>query len=155
MAQIKSIDEISRKWAEVTPLRTQDYADGIANPRRSWASSTRGAEQAYNDGVTKAITRRAFVAGVTRAGDETWQRKAGTLGVARWGPGVAEAEGEYAAGFAPYRDAIASVVLPPRYARRDPRNLARVKAIVDALIARKEQLEATPAGRPRPPGVGR
>lgn len=149
MAQIKSIDEIAAKWASVTPLRTADYAEGIANPRRSWASSTRSAEQAYNDGVTKAITRRAFVAGVSRAGDEKWQRKASTRGVANWGPGVAEAEGDYASGFAPYREAIAAVVLPPRYARRDPRNLARVKAICDALIARKESLEAAPITRPR------
>ncbi|KKL20737.1 hypothetical protein LCGC14_2452450, partial [marine sediment metagenome] len=52
-------------------------------------------------------------------------------------PGVTVAHGDYAAGFAPYQAAIAAVVLPPRYARRDPRNLARVKAVVDALIAKK------------------
>ncbi|KKM97798.1 hypothetical protein LCGC14_1164310, partial [marine sediment metagenome] len=40
-------------------------------------------------------------------------------------------------GFTPYQAAISAVVLPPRYARRDPRNLARVKAVVDALIAKK------------------
>lgn len=143
MANIKSIEDISRKWATVTPMRSQDYADGIANPRRPWESSTKNAEHAYNDGVTKAISRGAFGKGVTRAGDAKWQRRASTLGVARWGPGVAEAEGDYAAGFAPYQQAIAACVLPPRYARRDPRNMARVKAIVDALIARKEQIEGS------------
>ncbi|GAI12711.1 unnamed protein product, partial [marine sediment metagenome] len=75
-----------------------------------------------------------------KAGDEKWSRKASTRGVANWGPGVSEAAGDYAAGFAPYQAAIAATVLPPRYARRDPRNLARVKAIVDALIAKKESL---------------
>ncbi|GAI70545.1 unnamed protein product, partial [marine sediment metagenome] len=44
----------------------------------------------------------------------------------------------YARNFAPYRDAIERATLPPRYAKRDPRNLARVKAVVDALIAAKE-----------------
>lgn len=151
MAQIKSISEIAAKWASVTPMRTQDYADGIQNPRRPWASSTIAASAAWADGVTKAIARRAFSNGVNRAGDEKWQRKASVEGVARWGPGVQGAEGDYSAGFAPYRDAIAAVVLPPRYARRDPRNMARVTAIVNALIARKESIEGRGGGRPVPP----
>lgn len=142
MAFIRSIDAIATKWAEVTPMRSGDYAAGVANPRRSWSAATKAAEKSYEDGVTKAISRKAFGKGVTKAGDEKWSRKATINGVRNWGPGVAEAKGDYAAGFEPYRAAIASCVLPPRYARRDPRNLARVKAIVDALVAKKESLSA-------------
>lgn len=141
--QIKSIEEIADKWSEVTPMRSGDYQKGIMNPRRSWATATKNAAAAYGAGVTRAVQTGAFASGVARAGDEKWQRKASTRGVANWGPGVAEAKGDYQAGFAPYRDAIASVVLPPRYARRDPRNLARVKAIVDALIAKKITLSGS------------
>lgn len=140
MAQIRSVDAIAKKWAEVTPMRSADYAFGIANPRRSWAAATKAAEPAYKDGVTKAISRGAFGKGVSKAGDEKWSRKASVNGVRNWGPGVAEAQGDYASGFAPYQAAIAAVQLPPRYARRDPRNLARVKAVVDALVAKKESL---------------
>ena len=140
MAAIKSIDQIAKKWAYVTPMRSGDYAEGIRNPRRSWATATKAAESAWGDGVQKAVQRKSFSKGVAAAGDEKWQRKASTLGVQRWGPGVSEAEGDYAKGFAPYQAAIASCVLPPRYARRDPRNMARVKAIVDCCIAVKEKL---------------
>lgn len=140
MAFIRSVDSIAKKWAEVTPMRASDYAFGIANPRRPWAAATKNAEDAYEAGVQKSISRKSFGKGVTKAGDEKWSRKASTRGVANWGPGVADAEGDYQAGFAPYREAIAACKLPPRYARRDPRNLARVKAIVDALIAKKESL---------------
>lgn len=140
MAFIKTVDQIANKWAEVTPMRSADYAAGIAAPRRSWAAATKAAENAYKDGVTKAVARGAFGKGVTKAGDEKWQRKAAVNGVRNWGPGVSEAKGDYAAGFAPYQAAISACVLPPRYARRDPRNLARVKAIVDALVAKKESL---------------
>lgn len=140
MAFIRSVDVIADKWATVTPMRSSDYASGIASPRRSWSAATKAAESAYQDGVTKAIGRKAFGKGVTKAGDEKWQRKATVNGVRNWGPGVSEARGDYAAGFAPYQAAIAACVLPPRYARRDPRNLARVKAIVDALVAKKESL---------------
>jgi len=140
MAFIRSVEVIAKKWAEVTPMRSGDYAAGVASPRRSWSAATKAAEQAYKDGVTKAIGRGAFGKGVVKAGDEKWSRKATVNGVRNWGPGVAEAMGDYAAGFAPYQAAIAGCVLPPRYARRDPRNMARVKAIVDALVAKKESL---------------
>jgi len=140
MAFIRSIETIAQKWADVTPMRADDYAAGIANPRTSWAAATANAEKAYEDGVQKAMQRNAFGAGVKKAGDAKWQRKASVNGVRNWGPGVTEAKGDYAVGFAPYREAIANVKLPPRYARRDPRNLARVKAVVDALVAKKLQL---------------
>lgn len=140
MAYIRSVDSIAKKWAEVTPMRSADYAAGIAAPRRSWAAATAAAEKAYEDGVTKSIGHKSFGKGVKKAGDEKWSRKASVNGVRNWGPGVAEAMGDYAAGFAPYQAAIAACVLPPRYARRDPRNLARVKAIVDALVAKKLSL---------------
>ena len=136
MAFIRSIDSISKKWAEVTPLRAGDYEAGIRNPRVSWMIATGNAEGAYEDGVRASITRKAFGKGVKLAGDSKWQRKSLTRGVPNWGPGVADAEGDYNAGFAPYREAIAACKLPPRYARRDPRNLARVKAVNDALIAK-------------------
>lgn len=145
MAAIKSLDIIAKKWATITPLHSGDYAAGIANPRRSWATSAVAAEGSWGDGVTKAVAAHLFSKGVKKAGDEKWKRKASTRGVANWGPGVSDAMGDYSAGFAPYHSAIAACVLPPRYARRDPRNLARVKAIVDAMIAKK--LSITGGGR--------
>ena len=143
MAFIRSTEVIAEKWASVTPMRAADYAAGVASPRRSWAAATKAAEKSYEDGVTKSISRKAFGKGVSKAGDEKWSRKATVNGVRNWGPGVQEAKGDYAAGFAPYQAAIAACVLPPRYARRDPRTLARVKAIVDALVAKKESLHGS------------
>lgn len=140
MAFIRSVDQIAKKWAEVTPMRSADYAAGVAAPRRSWSAATKAAEASYEAGVTKSIAGKRFGKGVIKAGDERWSRKSTTRGVANWGPGVAEAQGDYAAGFAPFQAAIAACVLPPRYARRDPRNMARVKAIVDALVQKKESL---------------
>jgi len=138
MAFIRSIEAIAKKWASVTPGRTEDYRAGVMNPRTPWAGAAAAAEPAYEMGVTQAIAKKKFGKGVKAAGDEKWQRGAVDKGTARWGPGVALAEPDYRTGFAPFRDAIERAVLPPRYARRDPRNLQRVKAIVDALVAAKE-----------------
>jgi len=138
MAFIRSIDQISSKWALVTPTRSGDYEKGVANPRRDWGTATAASEGAYEAGVQLAITKKRFGKGVKAAGTEKWQRGAREKGVQRWGPGVALAVDTYAKGFAPYRDAIERATLPPRYAKRDPRNLERVKAVVNSLIAAKE-----------------
>lgn len=137
MAFIRAMDLIAKKWATVTPMRGPDYLAGILAPRRSWVLATVAAESAYEEGLRKSMAAKTFGKGAKQAGDEKWQRKASTNGFDRWGPGVAAAEGDYEAGFAPYRQAIADCKLPPRYARRDPRNIARVVAICDALIAKK------------------
>lgn len=138
MAFIRSIEQIARKFATVTPGRSEDYRAGVENPRRDWMTATSSAEGAYEAGVTQAIAKKRFGRGVKAAGTEAWQRGAVEKGTARWGPGVTMAQDKYARNFAPYRDAIERVQLPPRFARRDPRNLSRVKAVVDALVAAKE-----------------
>lgn len=134
MANIRTIEQIAHKWATVTPQRTMDYEQGVRSPKADWATSTAAAEDSYNAGVQRAIAEKAFGKGVRKAGSEKWQAGAINKGTQRWGPGVAMSEPQYAAGFAPFRDAIERLTLPPRYARRDPRNLNRVKAVVDAMI---------------------
>lgn len=138
MAFIRSIEHIAKKWASVTPGRTEDYRAGVENPRRDWGTATVAAESAYEMGVTQAIAKKRFGKGVKAAGSEKWQRGAVEKGTQRWGPGVALAQDLYGRNFAPFRDAIERATLPPRYAKRDPRNLDRVKAVVNALVAAKE-----------------
>lgn len=135
MANIRSIEQISRKWATVTPQRTADYEAGVKSPKKDWETATAAAEDSYQAGVNAAIAEKRFGKGVHKSGTEKWQKGAIQKGVPRWGQGVAIAEPQYAAGFAPFRDAIERLNLPPRYARRDARNINRVKAVNDAMIA--------------------
>lgn len=138
MAAIRGADFIAKKWATVTPQRAADYEAGVRDPRADWARNTAAAADAWKSGIQAAITKGLFAKGVARAGTAAWQEGSIEKGVPRWGAGVQLAEGKYLAGFAPYREAIARVSLPPRYARRDPRNLERVRAIVEAMVKTKE-----------------
>jgi len=137
MPAIKSASEIARKWAEVTPRRDADYKAGVSAPMRDWAAETAAAEDRYASGVQDAITRGAFGVGVRNAGTEKWKRGALEKGVNRWGPGVRAAQSDYERGFAPYRDVIEGVSLPPRRRTGDPANIERVAAIAAALHAKK------------------
>lgn len=140
MAAIKSTREIAQKFIKVTPERTQEYADGVAKPKKDWAQSTEAAESSYEDGVKKAMEKKKFGKGIRNAGNEKYQDGVRKKGATRWGPGVSLSEDAYAKGFAPFRDTIESVQLPQRYAKRDPRNMKRVEAVVLALSRKKDEM---------------
>lgn len=137
MAEIRSLAAIRDKWTRVTPGRTEDYKIGVQNPRRDWADETTAAAAIYKAGVDAAHAKGLFVKGVTKAGTSKWQKKSLQKGPGRFAEGVYVAGPDYEAGFAPYREAIAAVDLGPRFPKRDPRNLDRVKRVVDALVAKK------------------
>ena len=137
MPKIRSASEVAKKWARVTPERAADYEAGVRDPKKDWAVETTKAEGAYEDGVRKAITNKRFGKGVAKAGTDKWKEGAITKGVVRFGPGVAVAAKKYEDGFAPYREVIEKTVLPPRYAKGDPRNFERVKAMGMALHDKK------------------
>lgn len=137
MAEIKSLSAIGAKWTRVTPGRTEDYKLGVQNPRRDWAEETKAAEENWKAGIDAAASKGLFGKGVDKAGSKKWQDKALKKGPGRFAEGVYIAGPDYEKGFAPYREAIARVDLGPKFPRRDPRNLDRVKRVVDALITEK------------------
>ncbi|MDP8275166.1 MAG: hypothetical protein RAO92_02055 [Candidatus Euphemobacter frigidus] len=128
---------ITEKWTRVTPQRTEDYKKGIESPRRDWESETIAAKENWKAGVDAAAAKDMFAKGVTAAGTKKWKDKALAKGPGRFAEGVYIAGPDYEKGFAPYREAIARVDLGPKFPRRDPRNLDRVKRVVNALIAEK------------------
>ena len=140
MVKIKSLEEIKKKWSEVTPGRAPYYEAGVRAPREDWASRTAAAQDAWQQGVQEAITQGRFAKGVKRAGTEKWQRKALAVGVRRWPEGVRAAADDYAAGFAPYREVLERLTLPERRAKGDPANIDRVRKIAEALHKKKLEL---------------
>jgi len=137
MAEIKSLSAIRDKWTRVTPGRTEDYKLGIKNPKRDWEEETLAAKGNWKAGVDAAAAKDLFGKGVSKAGSKKWQEKALLKGPGRFAEGVYIAGDDYEKGFAPFREAIARVNLGPRFPRRDPRNLERVRRVVEALIAEK------------------
>ena len=137
MAEIKPLSAIGAKWTRVTPGRTEDYKLGIQNPKRDWAAETEAAAGNWKAGIDAAQAKGLFEKGVAKAGTKKWQDKALKKGPGRFAEGVYIAGPDYEKGFAPYHEAIARVDLGPRYPRRDPRNIERVKRVVDALVEEK------------------
>lgn len=137
MANIKSLSEIAEKFSRVTPQRANDYANGVEKSTVDWAGRTAAAAQNYAEGVTKAVNDDRFSRGVQNAGTNKWKKGVKEKGQSRFAAGVSTAGPAYQAGFAPYHNVIASTDLPPRYSRRDPRNLDRVRTMCTALAEAK------------------
>ncbi|MBA7670747.1 hypothetical protein ES703_78894 [subsurface metagenome] len=137
MAEIKSLSAIRDKWTRVTPGRTEDYKIGIQNPKRDWETETVEARDNWKAGIDAAAAKGLFEKGVVKAGTKKWQEKALKKGPGRFAEGVYIAGPDYEKGFAPYREAIARVDLGPRFPKRDPRNLERVRRVVEALVEEK------------------
>lgn len=137
MPAVKNMAEIAKKWADVTPQRAPQYAQGVAAPRKDWAQATQAANDSWKAGINEAVAKNKFSGGVTKAGTDSWRRGAMEKGTARYGPGVQAAQPDFEKGFAPYRDTIERTALPPRFARRDPRNIERVRVMATALAATK------------------
>lgn len=134
MAEIKSLSSIKEKWTRVTPGRTEDYRLGIQNPKRDWEKETAAAADNWKAGIDAAHGKGLFTKGVEAAGSKKWQDKALKKGPGRFAEGVYIAGPDFEKGFKPYHEAIAAVDLGPRFPKRDPRNLERVRKVVSALI---------------------
>jgi len=137
MAEIKSLSSIRDKWTRVTPARSEDYKLGIQNPRRDWADEAEASKDNWKAGIDAAAGKDLYAKGIRAAGTQKWKDKALKKGPGRFSEGVYIAGPDYEKGFKPFHDAIAAADLGPRFPRRDPRNIDRVKRIVDALVKAK------------------
>lgn len=125
------------KWSRRTASATQEFTEGVQNPRASWQKSTLAAEQNHTLGVQQAIANKSFAKGVSKSSDAVWQGAALGKGAERFAGGVQAAEGDYAKGVAPYTQALQALQLPARGPKGDPKNLERVRAVTTALRAVK------------------
>lgn len=137
MANIKALDRINAKWQRVTAAAGAEYEEGVRNPSADWKTETLKQNAAYKAGVQKSISLDSFAKGVEHAGTAKWQKNAIEKGPARFAQGVSLAVDAYSTGFAPYRQVISSLTLPPRGPKGDTSNINRVAVVAKALHDKK------------------
>lgn len=135
--EIKPLKDIAAKWVRVTPGRIADYSLGIKNPKRDWEDETIASKENWKAGIDAAAAKDLFAKGVTFAGTKKWQEKALKKGPGRFAEGVYLAGPDFESGFARFHAALERADLGPKFPRRDPRNIERVKRVVEALVSEK------------------
>ena len=133
MPLCKSAAKIAEKYARVTPDRVPEYEEGVRNPKKDWEKNTKDAESRYEAGIKDSITRKAFGKGVANCGTAKQQSQTIAKGLTRWPEGVRMAEDAMREGMEGVVATIEKTKLPPAYAKGDPRNYERVKAMGTAL----------------------
>ena len=92
----KTADQIIEKYQRGVSGAGNDYALGIQNPSRPWASATQAGAARYEAGVQQAIQEKRFQKGVSQAGDAKWQEAALNKGVQRYSAAAGDAAQAYA-----------------------------------------------------------
>ena len=140
MVATKSIKDIAKKWGDVTPGRAPYYEAGVKAPGKDWEQETANAEDAYESGITEAISQNRFSKGVRKAGTQAWSQGSIEKGIPRYGPGVRASISKFEENFAPFNEELSRIALPARGARGDPRNIERVAKIADAMHKKRMEL---------------
>ena len=143
--KVKSIDDVAKKWAEVTPLRAAYYEEAAKVAGDDWERGSVAAAAAFKAGVTSPNIDKMFIGGIKRAGAEKYNRKVAGPGKDRFGPGVLAGEPDYRSGEAPMLDTIRGITLPARQTRGSLANYERVKAIGVELNKKRLALRAAGA----------
>ena len=140
--KVKSAEEVARKWAEVTPQRSVYLEAGLTGAGPTWETNAAAASGAYRAAVTAPNIEAMFKGGVKKAGGAKFERKALTVGVGRFGQGVAAAEEDMKTGIDPMLSTIAALTLSARHPRGSDANYRRVQEVGAALHKKRLQLRA-------------
>lgn len=134
MARVTSLEQAADKFVRNATAASDEYAENAIAAASEWARHAAAAEQNYQAGVSAAIAKKAFSAGVNAAGADTYATGIQQKGRNHFGPGVAAARSAYAEGEAPFLQALAGLTYPPRRPKRSPENVQRVNAVIALMI---------------------
>jgi hypothetical protein len=128
------------KWRARASAAQQDYLEGVRRPRRAWREATVQAVQVWASALQQAIADGRYARGVSQEAEALWRQRIEAVGAQRYAQGIQTSGDRYERNFAPYRQVIESVQLPPRGPVGDPANIERVRVIAMALHEAKLRL---------------
>ena len=133
---IKDAASLQQKYQTRATAAAGDYTKGVQNTT-GWAAAASASEANWEQGVTAAAAAKTYSKGVNQAGDSKWQAGAVNKGAQRYPQGVQLGAPMWATNVQPYLSKLSGLTLPPKGPRRSPQNIARVQAVINALIAQK------------------
>lgn len=128
--QMPSPTAAGQKWAQVTPTRSTFYQAGVQGAGPKWQAAVDMSQPNWAAGVQEAVGASRYQTGVSGKGQK-YSQKAANVGTGRWQAGVGAGATAYEQGVAPVFAALAGANLPPRFAKGNPANMARVQAVVE------------------------
>ncbi|OLC20193.1 MAG: hypothetical protein AUH33_04170 [Chloroflexi bacterium 13_1_40CM_68_21] len=131
--QVPPLASVAAKWRRRVEGASEDFKLGVQQKGGRWQAATDAASSSFKTAVSAGDIEARFKAGVSKAGNAKYQRRATTVGPDRYAAAAPVAEPDFSAGIGPFLAAIGSVDLPARGPRGAAQNYNRVKPIGDAL----------------------
>lgn len=135
--KVKDAGASAAKYVTNTANAVNAYKAGIQSPKQSQSSAAAAAVSTWQQAVSSTSAAKAFVSGLTKAGDAAWSAGALSKGAARYPQGTQLAAPKWQTNVQPYLQLIASTNLPPRGIRGAAQNWQRSQALGQALHAAK------------------
>jgi len=136
--QVKDPTASAQKWSTRANGASNDYGNGVANTQADQAALAAASAGVWQQAVAEAASAGRFAKNVLAAGTTKWKAGVKNLGVSRYGTGVQNASGKFAAGVAPYFAALQNLQLPARQTKGN--NAARSNAVVQVLMTTKANM---------------
>jgi hypothetical protein len=146
---IRSADIASKNWVEAAGAKASFYGSQVQGAAWQTYAGSDKAESNYALGVQAAITAKSRAAAINKSGDAAWKGGVSSVGVSRYGAGVAASKPKMDAAMGKLIPAIdaARKALGPRGLRGSPENLKRGTDFQTALTKQRGNFKARGVAR--------
>ncbi len=136
LIKTKPADIVVKKWQARAGGAGNDYATGVANPKRDQAAAAAAAAQTWATGVQQAVTNGTFAKNVLAAKDK-YVRNATGKGAQRYPGGITAAVPDFSNKIDKVLSVLNTIDVPSRMPKGDPGNWQISMAVGQALRAAK------------------
>jgi hypothetical protein len=140
--KMKALDLAEKNYTGAASSVPQKYKDGI-NAGKSWKDNAQsaGAEQRYQDAMTRVIQNRSRVRGLEQVTESDWKSAALDKGAAQIGTAMQKSGTKWHKKYQPYHDTVANVDMAEKTSDAMANIDGRLKPIVQAQIEKKRELK--------------
>lgn len=138
MPAVKDLTSSAQKWSRNAGAASTEFAANAQGAADKWGTATRASGANFRQAISAGNIQAKFEKGVAKAVQlGRFAKKLAAVGAGRYSEGVGSAQQDWSTGFEPYQSTLQTITLPPRAPRGDARNYERVKAIGQALNAKR------------------
>jgi hypothetical protein len=138
MPAVKDLTSAAQKWSRNAGAAATEFAANAQGAADKWGRNTQASGGNFRQAISAGNIQAKFERGVSKAAQlGKFARKLASVGAGRYSEGVGGAQQDWSTGFEPYHGVLQTISLPPRAPRGDARNYERVKAVGQALNAKR------------------
>lgn len=134
----KSASQVAEKYATRAAAASGDFVEGARTTTKDQSAAAIAAAGIWKQALDASAASGAFVKGLQRAGKSKWLDGVVSKGGNRYAEGVGQAAGDYASESSKFDSARGAANSLPRGLKGSAQNIARVTAVVNALVTAKK-----------------